>query len=339
LCVCAAYSIVPIGESERANVLGDYFTADYAYMWARDLPMLRSVGVNTLRIYSWDMKADHTAFLDACSQHDMKVFITHAIGYARDNPVDTVAKQDAIVKGFADEVARYGDHPAILMWSFGNEMNGYWLGFLDQFNTVYQCNWNSIQVEQGGCIRSTTPACLAAQDCIYSQYFGWLDRALAAGKNHTTRPMTATFADIDNIVGQNPQTDLLPRFAKNMTHFDAYAFQVRLPFTSQLAQECLSSVVALFAMIDCFRAALFVFCVAVVCSVVPRQDVLPSPEGRRGSTGLLQPVRRRSRWQAAHRSRIWSGRFERPLRMAGELLVHATVHCVHARTERTAQRL
>ena len=76
------YSLVPIGESERANVLGDYFTADYAYMWVRDFPRLRSMGINSVRIYSWGAEADHTAFLDTCSQYGIKVFITHAIDEA-----------------------------------------------------------------------------------------------------------------------------------------------------------------------------------------------------------------------------------------------------------------
>jgi len=116
---------------------GDYFTADYAYMWSRDFPRLVSMGVNTLRVYSWSVSADHTAFLDTCQQHGLKVLVTHALGYATDTPVDTVAKQLAVAQGFAAEVARYGDHPAILMWSFGNELNGYWLGFLDEVGFFY----------------------------------------------------------------------------------------------------------------------------------------------------------------------------------------------------------
>ncbi len=116
-------------------------TADYAYMWARDFPRLRSMGVNTLRVYSWGQTADHTAFLDTCAQYGLKVFVTHALGYAKDNPVDTVAKQQALIANFADEVKRYGDHPAILMWSFGNELNGYWLGFLDQVSALLRVSW------------------------------------------------------------------------------------------------------------------------------------------------------------------------------------------------------
>jgi len=53
-----------------------------------------------------------------------------------------------------------------------------------------------------------------------------MDRAIVEAKKHTTRPITATFADIDNIVGTHPSTDLLPRFRGNMAHFDAFAFQI-----------------------------------------------------------------------------------------------------------------
>ncbi len=111
-------------------------TADYAFMWARDFPRLVAMGVNTLRVYSWGQTADHTAFLDTCAQYGLKVFVTHAIGYAKDTPLDTLPRQQAVIDAFADEVRRYGDHPAILMWSFGNELNGYWLGFLDQVSAL-----------------------------------------------------------------------------------------------------------------------------------------------------------------------------------------------------------
>jgi len=222
-----AYSVVPVGETERAGVEGDYFTADYAYMWHRDFPRLKAMGVNTLRIYSWGEAADHTAFLDTCTQYGLHVFVTHALGFARDHPVRTVEQQQALAQGFADEVARYGDHPAILMWSFGNELNGWWLGFLGDFNVAYSCGWNTRQWwDNNGCILSTTPECLVAQDCIYSHYFGWIDGAIALAKQHTTRPITATLADVDNIVGSHPTTDLLPRFMDNMAHFDAFAFQL-----------------------------------------------------------------------------------------------------------------
>ena len=220
---------MPIGETERAFVLGDYFTADYAYVWARDFPRLVAMGVNTLRIYYWDALADHKPFLDTCDQYGLKVMVTHGIGYAINNPVDTIERQQGLIQGFADEVARLGDHPALLMWSFGNELNGYWLGFMDQFNTMYNCDWNTdypSTATPDGCITSRTADCITKSNCVYSHYFTWLNDALGAAKQYTTRPMTATFADIDNIVSTVPETDLLPRMQQYLTNFDAYAFQL-----------------------------------------------------------------------------------------------------------------
>ena len=222
-----AYSIVPIGESERTGNKGDYFTPEYAYMWMRDLPRIKAMGANTIRVYSWNPTVDHTPFLDVCHSLGLKVFITHNIGYARDNPIRTPDQSQSIIDQFVSEVKLLGDHPAILMWSFGNELNGYWLGFLDDLNIRYQCNWNSRQpFDNDGCMGSRTDACMAAKDCLYPNFFGWIDEAIRQAKQFSTRPFTATMADIDNIVSDQPATDLIPRYNPWMKHFDAYAFQL-----------------------------------------------------------------------------------------------------------------
>lgn len=39
------YSPVPVGESVNWPPMGDYFTPDYAYIWQRDLPMIRAMGM------------------------------------------------------------------------------------------------------------------------------------------------------------------------------------------------------------------------------------------------------------------------------------------------------
>lgn len=77
------YSPVPIGASrsdDGAN-RGDVFTAEFNFIYERDLPLLRAAGVNSIRLYlvnpwkypsaaqlSWtsDAALDHTDFLDQC---------------------------------------------------------------------------------------------------------------------------------------------------------------------------------------------------------------------------------------------------------------------------------
>lgn len=45
------YSPVPIGESVNFKPMGDYFTPDYAYIWQRDLPLMKAMGATVIRIY------------------------------------------------------------------------------------------------------------------------------------------------------------------------------------------------------------------------------------------------------------------------------------------------
>merc|ERR1740136_86858 len=59
------YSPVPVNASVYWDPLGDYFTEEYSYIWLRDLPLMKAMGTNVVRIYGWDADRDHTPFLDA----------------------------------------------------------------------------------------------------------------------------------------------------------------------------------------------------------------------------------------------------------------------------------
>ena len=45
------YSPVPINESVYFAPYGDYFTPEYSFIWLRDLPLIKAMGVNLVRIY------------------------------------------------------------------------------------------------------------------------------------------------------------------------------------------------------------------------------------------------------------------------------------------------
>ena len=77
------YAPVPIGASqaEDATNRGDVFTSDWNFLYERDLPAMRLMGANSLRVYNmypwrfpsaaapnWTqaLDLDHKAFLDAC---------------------------------------------------------------------------------------------------------------------------------------------------------------------------------------------------------------------------------------------------------------------------------
>ena len=63
------YSPTPINESVYFAPYGDYFTADYSFIWLRDLPLMAAMGANVIRTYGWQPSNDHTAFLDAARAH------------------------------------------------------------------------------------------------------------------------------------------------------------------------------------------------------------------------------------------------------------------------------
>lgn len=57
------YSPVPINESVYFAPYGDYFTSEYSFIWLRDLPLIKAMGANIVRIYGWLPENDHSAFL------------------------------------------------------------------------------------------------------------------------------------------------------------------------------------------------------------------------------------------------------------------------------------
>ncbi|MCH7590105.1 hypothetical protein IIB34_03610, partial [PVC group bacterium] len=103
----------------------DVFSAPNIYN--RDMPILRDLGANTLRTYG---KVTTTAFLDACYNSGVDpVYVV--MGFFM-NPFDdftNTAVRDAIKADFSNYVSTFKDHPAVLMWSPGNETES-------QFNTA-----------------------------------------------------------------------------------------------------------------------------------------------------------------------------------------------------------
>jgi hypothetical protein len=246
-----AYSPVPIAETVYSAPLGDYYTIEYAYIWQRDLAMMRDMGTNALRIYYWDTTKDHTAFLDAVSAAKMYVIPTFFIGDSYHyGHINSLALQQAKINEFVADVARYGDHPAILMWIFGNELNGFWMGLLDDFD-VTACNgtWypdggksaarqafrGTPPCFYGGSV-PTDPTCPARNMCVYGALFDWINAAIIAARQYTTRPITTAFSDVDNILAadydintgawRSPPLDLAVTLSSRLPSMDIWSLNV-----------------------------------------------------------------------------------------------------------------
>lgn len=191
------YSPVPVGESPNFDPQGDYFTSKFAYIWKRDLTLIKAMGANTIRIYGWNNAVDHTEFLDEIHKHGLMILVTFYLGTATENPVYTVQQRWDIIGRFNEQVARYHDHPAILMWSFGNELNGPWNLFTTQLSWVNGCNWD------GGCMNNRDPysPCMARAQCMYTALFNFINDACRSARYITTRPIISGFADVDYFIG------------------------------------------------------------------------------------------------------------------------------------------
>lgn len=66
---------------------GDFFLPQYSDLWARDFPILRALGANTIRVSGWNNELDHGYFLDQAHQSHLKVIVTFHMGNVWENPV------------------------------------------------------------------------------------------------------------------------------------------------------------------------------------------------------------------------------------------------------------
>ena len=126
------YCPTPIGQDPQINApYGDYFTQAFKSLYKRDLPLLRTMGTNTVRLWSWQTTADHLDFLDsAYNDGDNPIYVIAGFwinsGYNID-PNDPENHREIIKQDFLDMVRIHMHHPAILMWCIGNELNADWM--------------------------------------------------------------------------------------------------------------------------------------------------------------------------------------------------------------------
>ncbi len=127
----AGYSAVPIGiDPETISPYGDYFTSNYAAIYNRDLPLLRQMGANTIRLWGWNNAANHTDFLNKAYNNGtdpIYVIVTFWMGPSVYPDISSPSARAKIKADFRNMVATHKNNPAVLMWAIGNELNGPWL--------------------------------------------------------------------------------------------------------------------------------------------------------------------------------------------------------------------
>jgi hypothetical protein len=119
------YQPTPIGEDPSGGVpYGDYYTAGYSELWARDLANLRLMGANVVRIYGWTIGEDHSAFLDAAyssGDHSLYLLVNKWIDPKTD--WSSTSAVNAVVTEWEAIATELKDHPAVMGFLVGNEVN------------------------------------------------------------------------------------------------------------------------------------------------------------------------------------------------------------------------
>ncbi|MGY8524415.1 hypothetical protein [Paracidovorax citrulli] len=131
------YSPQPIGATFDRQPWGDFFSDFWQPVFARDLPLMRAMGVNSIRLYSTlpfeliydanSARVSHTLFLDACREAGISVWVGFPIGAGvykgGGQPQDNVLL-DRIRVGVQLLAEQLGQHPAVIGFTIGNETNG-----------------------------------------------------------------------------------------------------------------------------------------------------------------------------------------------------------------------
>lgn len=118
------YSPVPIGQDPYNPPYGDYYTSAYSSIHTRDLTQIRQMGANSIRLWIWDTEADHKDFLDMAYNSGVSPIYVIA-GYNINPGLDLTDQttREIIKEDFRAMVQTHRDHPAILLWAIGNDLN------------------------------------------------------------------------------------------------------------------------------------------------------------------------------------------------------------------------
>jgi hypothetical protein len=120
------YSPTPIGiDPETTPPYGDYYTVDYSAIYDRDLPLLRQMGTNTIRLWGWNNNANHTDFMNKAYSNGIYVIVTYWMNSTSD--ITSASGRASIESDFRHMVEVNKNYPAVLMWVIGNELDAPWM--------------------------------------------------------------------------------------------------------------------------------------------------------------------------------------------------------------------
>lgn len=108
------YDPIPVGYGVGPNS-AHYPWESTPALYNGDFALLKEMGVNTIRLY--DAVNMSAGFLDAADAHGIKVIMGYHVEDSEVDPPDA-----AMLDGFVSMIRAWKNHPAVLMWMFGNEV-------------------------------------------------------------------------------------------------------------------------------------------------------------------------------------------------------------------------
>lgn len=145
------YQAVPIGYH-----VTEYDVYSDPDIYNRDLPLLRDMGTNVVRTYS---KITSMNFLDACYNDGMSsIYVVMGFYIDGYSDLSDPAVRDAIKSDFRNYVNTYKNHPAVLMWSPGNETEWAYAGSDRDYYTLLNELAEIAYIEEGSTYHPVTAA-------------------------------------------------------------------------------------------------------------------------------------------------------------------------------------
>ncbi len=212
------YSPSPAGSSPLwTSPQGDFFLPQFSDLWQRDFPLIKSMGANCIRISGWTNDGDHSNFLNFAHSQGLGVLISFSFDAAQ-FPIVAEWQRQNLLGTFKWQISKYLNHPAVIGWSFGSEVNGNWRGILKNLNEAFQCGWSD------PCFGAKADWCAAAEECVYQRLFELLNTAAVYGKQlmGSSRPhlILSSFADVDFLPSR------IEKFEKFAPDIDAWGIQI-----------------------------------------------------------------------------------------------------------------
>jgi len=121
------YSPVPIGVDASAQPpYGDYFTNSNDSFYVRDIPVLKALGTNALKLWGWNISADHSDFLDLAIANDIWVIPTFWMGPGTYPNLADSRVIAQVTADFQTWLSAINNHPAVLFYNIGSDLNADW---------------------------------------------------------------------------------------------------------------------------------------------------------------------------------------------------------------------